>query len=285
MGANLRMRRGVEIWEWSVRVRWRRGRRRERGGVGIHLGCGEIVLGLLGFEGLVCGCEECTAHVYFREQNNGKSFKSDHCWEILRECEKFIKIYDKHVRNFPEIITNIARPRSISASPSAAEHIPNSTREVKGEEKLNETTLNDHKNGNEIALSANSFGLQDSLELELVNEESPTPIVGKRPPDRKASKEKLRARKQKSNESHSGVGERLVKSIDDLHASTPAEWQQANQLNKEEQQFGIKYRKLQMIKERITIEREINQLEKDMYAEAPTLIGSPAEKVKRLVAR
>ncbi|GAB2214132.1 hypothetical protein Droror1_Dr00018471 [Drosera rotundifolia] len=40
-----------------------------------------------------------------------------------------------------------------------------------------------------------------------------------------------------------------------------------------------------MIRERITTEREMNQLEKDMYVEAPILIGSPAEKVKRLAAR
>ncbi|GAB2260883.1 hypothetical protein Droror1_Dr00011738 [Drosera rotundifolia] len=226
---------------------------------------------------------ERAAHAYFRDQNNSRSFKLKHFWEILRESAKFTKIHAKHAIIAPGIVSNVVRQRSFSPSPSTTEHFPNSTSEYEGEQNLNVTNLNYQRSGDEIPPLANNLGLEDNLELELDNEESPTPTLGKRPAGRKASKEKLRGRKQKSNEI--SVGERLVKSIDDLHQSTSAEWQRANQLNEEEKQFGIKYRKLQIIRERITIERELYQFEKILSEDALTVVGSPVEKEKLLAAK
>ncbi|GAB2241553.1 hypothetical protein Droror1_Dr00018328, partial [Drosera rotundifolia] len=235
---------------------------------------------------------EHAAHSLFKDQNNGRNFKFDHCWEILLECAKFTAIhgYRQAKGDVPEIVTNVARAKSFSASPSAAALIPNSTIEVEGEQNLIERNLNDQTSGDDLAHLANNFGLSDSLELELDNEESPTPTLGKRPPGRKTSKENRRARKQKSSES--GLGEKLVKTLEDLKSSTSVEWTRANTLNEEEQQWGIKYRKLQMIKEMIVIEKEMivieyetNKLEKDYDVDAPISTSSSAEKQKRPATR
>ncbi|GAB2221640.1 hypothetical protein Drorol1_Dr00012825, partial [Drosera rotundifolia] len=223
-----------------------------------------------------CWEQERAAHSLFKDQNNGRNFKLDHCWEILCECAKFTAIHGYHHAKgeAPEIVTNVAHAKSFSASPSTVALIPNSTTEVEGEQNLIERNLNDQTSGDDLAHLANSFGLQDSLELELDNEVPPTPTLEKRPPGRKASKENRRARKQKSSES--GVGEKLVKSLDDLKSSTSAEWTRANKLNEEEQQWGIKYRKLQMIREMIVIEYETNKLEKDLDVDAPTSTFQPS---------
>ncbi|GAB2262746.1 hypothetical protein Droror1_Dr00003743 [Drosera rotundifolia] len=235
---------------------------------------------------------ERAAHSLFKDQNNGRNFKLDHCWEILRECAKFTAIhgYRHATGDVPETVTNVARAKSFSASPSTAALIPNSTTEVEGEQNLIERNLDDQTSGDDLAHLANSFGLSDNLELELDNEESPTPTLGKRPPDRKASKENRRARKQKSSESD--VGEKLVKTLEDLKSSTSAEWTRANTITEEEQQWGIKHRKLQMIREMIAIEREMivieyetNKLEKDYDVDARTSTSNPAEKQKRAATR
>ncbi|GAB2271251.1 hypothetical protein Dimus_036007 [Dionaea muscipula] len=42
---------------------------------------------------------------------------------------------------------------------------------------------------------------------------------------------------------------------------------------------------LKVIKERIVIERDMMQVDKDLYNEAPRFIGSPIDKEKRLAAQ
>ncbi|GAB2215114.1 hypothetical protein Drorol1_Dr00019489 [Drosera rotundifolia] len=116
-------------------------------------------------------------------------------------------------------------------------------------------------------------------------EDSLTPIIGKRPLGRKASKEKVSAKRQKSQDAHSSIGDRIVKSIDDLHASSAVEWERSNLLNVKKLQMGIRYERLEMIRLRIAIERELMAIDKLLYNEEPSLIGSPNEAKKRLAIR
>ncbi|GAB2285701.1 hypothetical protein Dimus_020140 [Dionaea muscipula] len=146
--------------------------------------------------------------------------------------------------------------RSISSSPG--ENTAIFTAEVEGEENLYDTQVNERTDFS--TQSGNNLGL--CVQPELVGVESPTPTLVTRPPGRKASKEKLRTKRQKSQEAHSSIGERVVKSIDDLQAASTAGWQRANQLNEEEQQYAIKFKKLQMTREKIAIEREMIKTEK-----------------------
>ncbi|GAB2221445.1 hypothetical protein Droror1_Dr00012623 [Drosera rotundifolia] len=175
-------------------------------------------------------------------QNNGKIFKLDHCWEILRKCAKYSESH------------GIARS-------SATAPILLDLAEFR--------TLND-----------------------AVNEESPTPTIGKRPPGRKASKEKAHAKRQKSEDAQSFIGDRIVKSIEELNASSTSDIAKVNELNVEEQQMGMRLKRIQMNKERIhsinariAMERDSMAVDQQIYSTQPSLIGSPNDAKKRLADR
>ncbi|GAB2249538.1 hypothetical protein Droror1_Dr00012897 [Drosera rotundifolia] len=71
------------------------------------------------------------------------------------------------------------------------------------------------------------------------------------PPGRKASKEKARAKRQKSEDAQSSIDDRIVKSIDDMNASSAVEIAKISAQNAEDKQMGIRLKRIQMNKERI----------------------------------
>ncbi|GAB2232302.1 hypothetical protein Droror1_Dr00011334 [Drosera rotundifolia] len=165
--------------------------------------------------------------------------------------------------------------RSFADSPLSEERSPICTRHVDGVQTLNDPAENDHTR----------YSLHGSGQEEPVDEDTPTPTGRRRPPGRKTMKDKPRSKKQKTDDSHSSVRESLVKSIDDLHGASVTDWERTSQLNQTEQLVDINFKKLKVIRERIPIERNMMQVDKDLYNEAPRLIGSPTDKEKRLAVR
>lgn len=187
---------------------------------------------------------------------------------IRAECNKWSAALKK-AHDYPR------SARSFADSPLSEEKSPICTRHVDGVQTLNDPVENDHTRDS----------LHGSREEEPVDEDTPTSTGRRRAPGRKTMKDKPRSKKQKTDDSHSSVGERLVKSIDDLHAASVTEWERTSQLNQTEQLVGINFNKLKVIRERIAIEREMMQVDKVLYNEAPRLIGSPTDKEKRLAVR
>ncbi|GAB2272790.1 hypothetical protein Dimus_007609, partial [Dionaea muscipula] len=134
---------------------------------------------------------ERAAATYYRGQNNGKVFKLHHYWEIIRVCAKFTESGGSKPRIIPEMAT-IQPRRSISSEPG--ENTAIFMTEVEGEENLNTAQVNERTDF--FTLSGSNLGL--CVQPELVGVESPTPTLVTRPPGRKASKEKLHAKRQKS---------------------------------------------------------------------------------------
>ncbi|GAB2219580.1 hypothetical protein Droror1_Dr00007217 [Drosera rotundifolia] len=127
---------------------------------------------------------------------------------------------------------------------------------------------------------------------DAVNEDSPTPTIGKRPPGRKLSKEKPRSKRQKSEDAHSSIGDRIVKSIDDMNASSAAKIAKIAAQNAEDKQLGRRLKKIQMNKERIQsikaiieVETRLMEYDEKIYSKQPCLIGSPNDAMRRFAAR
>ncbi|GAB2225424.1 hypothetical protein Droror1_Dr00006216 [Drosera rotundifolia] len=115
---------------------------------------------------------------------------------------------------------------------------------------------------------------------------------GKRPPGRKLSKEKARAKRQKSEDAHSSIGDRIVKSIDDMNASSAAKISKIAAQNAKDKQLGRRLKKIQMNKERIQsikamieVETQLMEYDEKSYSKQPGLIGSPNDAKRRFAAR
>ncbi|GAB2223354.1 hypothetical protein Droror1_Dr00017495, partial [Drosera rotundifolia] len=188
---------------------------------------------------------ERVTHTYYRGQNNGKLFKLEHCWEILRKCAKFNELYG-------------------TTKSSASALILWDPAEFQCDRPLNDA----------------------------VNEDSPTPTIGKRPPERKSSKEKARAKRQESEDAQSSIGDRIVKSVDDMNASSATKIEKISAQNAKDKQMGMRLKKIQMNKERIqsikamiALERELMEYDEQIYSKQPGLIGSPNDAKRRFAAR
>ncbi|GAB2232505.1 hypothetical protein Drorol1_Dr00011542 [Drosera rotundifolia] len=134
-------------------------------------------------------------------------------------------------------------------------------------------------------MTSDEFQLFDRTSHEGVNEDSLTPTIGKRPPGRRSSKDKASGKRQKSEDAHRSIGDRIEQSIDELNASSAAIFERSNLLNEQEQKMGVKYRRLQMLRERIAMERELAAFDKLAYNEDHNAIGSPSDTKKRLAMR
>ncbi|GAB2216888.1 hypothetical protein Droror1_Dr00000036 [Drosera rotundifolia] len=134
-------------------------------------------------------------------------------------------------------------------------------------------------------VASDEFQLLDRTSHEGVNEDSLTPTIGKRPPGRRSLKDKASGKRQKSVDANSSIDDRIVQSIDELNASSSAIFERSNLLNEHEQKMGVKCRRLQMIRERITMERELATFDKLTYNEDHNAIGSPSDAKKRLAMR
>ncbi|GAB2231056.1 hypothetical protein Droror1_Dr00027343 [Drosera rotundifolia] len=128
----------------------------------------------------------------------------------------------------------------------------------------------------------------DRLLINAVNEDSLTPTIGKRPPGRKASKEKAATKRQKSQDGESSIGDRIAKSIDEINAASAAEIAKVHALNVEEQQMGMRLKTIQMNNARINsikavvLERELMAFDALLYSQQPSLIGSLSDAKKRM---
>ncbi|GAB2229158.1 hypothetical protein Droror1_Dr00023294 [Drosera rotundifolia] len=193
----------------------------------------------------LCHAWERATNVYYKGQNNSKMFNLEHCWEILRNCAKYSESH------------GTARTSAIAS----------------------------------ILLDPPEFQCNRTLN-DAVNEDSPTPTIRKRPPGRKTSKEKAHAKRQKSEDVQSSIGDRLVKSIDELNSSSTVDFAKLNASIGEEQQMGMRLKRILMNKERINgikarigMERELMAVDAQIYSQHPSLIGTPNDAMKRLAAR
>ncbi|GAB2282200.1 hypothetical protein Dimus_016751 [Dionaea muscipula] len=197
--------------------------------------------------------EEHAAHAFYKGQNGGEVFKLVHCWDILSKHVKFTQMPE--AKGAVDDVENSGTPSSARVSLptprilSSARSSP-STRPV--EENIPEFTREVHPED--------------------------YPDNAARPPGRKTTKERRRA-KRESSEAHSSIGgERVAKSLDDLHTASSEGWQRANEVHEEERRDSFNARRLQMITQMMTFEREMILAQKGLYELEATTFGNPIEK-------
>ncbi|GAB2239628.1 hypothetical protein Droror1_Dr00025541, partial [Drosera rotundifolia] len=93
--------------------------------------------------------------------------------------------------------------------------------------------------------------------------DSPTPTFGKSPSGRKAAKKKASAKRQKSQDASSFIGDRIAKSIGEMNALSAAEIAKAS----------------------VALEKELMAFDALLYSQQPSLIGSPFDAKKRMAER
>ncbi|GAB2276516.1 hypothetical protein Dimus_011236 [Dionaea muscipula] len=221
-----------------------------------------------------------TAHSFYRGQHNKKGFMLEHCWDILSKCPTFMRTI---VSKTPtDSATYVTPPRRSSHSsrdleknnPSLSIDVQEGNmdgEDVQGGDELRETPL--HDEGNTVASTRSN----NDVILDDVGDEHQSPPVRARPPGRKATK---RAKRQASIDAQSSLGERVAKSLEDMHNSNSVGWHKATELHEQEQHATMRNKKMQAILGMMAIEKEAMMIEKLMLDADPNALGSPSEKAR-----
>ncbi|GAB2290775.1 hypothetical protein Dimus_025045 [Dionaea muscipula] len=223
---------------------------------------------------------EQTAHSFYRGQHNKKGFMLEHCWDILSKCPTFMRTI---VSKTPtDSATYVTPPRRSSHSsrdleknnPSLSIDVQEGNmdgEDVQGGDELRETAS--HDEGNTVASTRSN----NDVILDDVGDEHQSPPVRARPPGRKATK---RAKRQASIDAQSSLGERVAKSLEDMHNSNSVGWHKATELHEQEQHATMRNKKMQAILGRMAIEKEAMMIEKLMLDADPNALGSLSEKAR-----
>ncbi|GAB2227422.1 hypothetical protein Droror1_Dr00009243 [Drosera rotundifolia] len=81
--------------------------------------------------------------------------------------------------------------------------------------------------------------------------------VGARPLGRRSTKELRRAKRQASSEAQNAIGEKVTKKLDELQTASSVGWQRATELHEEEVRCSIHAKRIQIIRDKMTFEKEM----------------------------
>ncbi|GAB2213506.1 hypothetical protein Droror1_Dr00017812 [Drosera rotundifolia] len=119
----------------------------------------------------------------------------------------------------------------------------------------------------------------------LVESERRDKYVGACPLGRKTTKELRHAKRQMSSEAQSANGEKVTKKLVELQTASSVGLQRATELHEEEVRCSIHAKRLQIIKDKMTFEKEMIIAEKQLYEFDGSVFGSPSDIYKVVAAR